>query len=143
MVEYMILWYYTIGLAEVRLLRRRRGRLHHDAGAPRPDAGRELNGTSTFRFNAISQIAIRRILNDLPCIDRHTATLAGKAMSLLQNTIGEFSRLPLDLILCHGTHDKARNLAARASQNRRSSEFVAGSPKILDGHTGPFWVSFV
>ena len=77
----------------------------------------------------------------LPCIDRHTETLAGKARSLLQNISGEFSRLPLDRILCHGAHDKARNLADRASENRRSSEFFAGWPKILDGHTGPFWVS--
>ena len=64
-----------------------------------------------------------------------------RGRSLLQNISGEFSRLPLDRILCHGAHDKARNLADRASKNRRSSEFFAGWPKILDGHTGPFWVS--
>ena len=88
-----------------------------------------------------SQITIQRISSNLPCIDRHTETLAGKARSLLQNLSGEFSRLPLDRILCHGAHDKARDLADRASVNRRSSEFFAGWPKILDGHTGPFWIS--
>ena len=64
------------------------------------------HGTSTFQCHTASQITIRRILNDLPCIDRHAATLAGKARSLLQNISGEFSRLPLDRILCHGAHDK-------------------------------------
>ena len=88
-----------------------------------------------------SQIAIQIILNNSPCTDRHTETLAGKARSLLQNISGELSRLPLDRILCHGAHDKARNLADRASENRLSSELFAGWPKILDGHTGTFRVS--
>ena len=68
-------------------------------------------------------------------------TLAGKARSLLQDISGVFSRSPLDRIQCHGAHDKARNLADRASGSGRSSEFFAGWPKFLDGQTGPFWVS--
>ena len=68
-------------------------------------------------------------------------TLAGKAKSLLHNISGEFSRLPLDHILCHGAHDKAKNLADQASGTGRSCEFFAGWPKILDGHPGPFRVS--
>ena len=95
-----------------------------------------IYGTSTFQCYTASQITIQRILNN-----RHTETLAGKARSLLHNISGEFSRLPLDRILCHGAHDKARSLAHRASENRRSSEVFAGWPKILDGHNGPFWVS--
>ena len=62
-------------------------------------------------------------------------------MSLLHNISGEFSRLPLDHILCHGAHDKAKNLADQASGTGRSSQFFAGWPKILDGHPVPFWVS--
>ena len=109
---------------------------------PRPRARRSrTHGTSTFQCHTASQITIQRILSDLPCIERHAETLAGKASSLLHNISGEFSRLPLDRILCHGAHDMARDLADRASGNRRSSEFFAGWPKILDGHTGPFWVS--
>ena len=73
------------------------------------------------KCHTASQITIQRILSNLPCVDRHTETLAGKARSLLQNISGEFSRLPLDRILCHGAHDKARNLADRASENRPNS----------------------
>ena len=65
----------------------------------------------------------------------------GTARSLLHNISGEFSRLPLGRILCHGAHDKARDLAAQASGIGRSSEFFAGWPAILNGHSGPFWVS--
>ena len=66
---------------------------------------------------------------------------AGKARSLLHNISGEFVRLPLDHILCHGAHAKAKNLADQASGTGRSSELFAGWPKFLDGHPGPFWVS--
>ena len=97
--------------------------------------GSRIHDASTFQSRTASRITIQRILSNLPCIDRHTETLAGKARILLQNISGEFSRLPLHRILCHGAHDKARNLADRASENRLSSEFFAAWPKILDGHT--------
>ena len=100
-----------------------------------------IHGTSTFQCHTTSQITIQRILSNLPCVDRHTETLAGKARSLLHNISGELSRLPFDRILCHGAHDKAKNLADQASGTGRSSEFFAGWPKILDGHPGPFFVS--
>ena len=113
----------------------------HIVGVSPVHAGTKVANSWHGHF-PVSYIKIQRILNNLPCIDLHTETFAGKARSLLQNIIsGEFSRLPLDRILCHGAHDKATNLADRASENRPSSEFFAGWPKILDGHTGPFWVS--
>ena len=94
---------------------------------------------STFQCHNTSQITIRKILSNLPCVDRHTETLAGKARSLPHNISGEFSRLPLDHILCHGAH-QAKNLADQASGTGPSSAFFAGWPKILDGHPGPFFV---
>ena len=99
------------------------------------------HGTSTFQCHTTSQITIQIILSNLPCVDLHTETLAGKDRSLLHNISGEFSRLPLNHILCHGAHEKAKNLADQASGSGRSSEFFAGWPKILDGHPSHFWVS--
>ena len=99
------------------------------------------HGTSTFQCHTTSQITIQRIMNNLACVDRHTEILAGKARSLLHNISSEFSRLLLGRILCHGAHDKAKNLAEQASGKGRSSEFFAGWPTILNGHSGPFWVS--
>ena len=64
-----------------------------------------------FPVSHHSQITIERILSSLPCVDRHAETLAGNARSLLQNISGEFSRLPLDRILCHGAHHQAKHLA--------------------------------
>ena len=100
-------------------------------------------GTNTFQCHTTSQITIQRILSNSPCVDRHTETLAGKARSLLHNISGEFSRLPLDRILCHGAHEKAKNLADQALGIGRSSEFFAGWPKILDGQPRPFLAFFV